>query len=149
MATGYSAPILDRIAILEYFQFPWRTLALPALFLPLLSLWAFETLFHVKHGQVLVILAIAVLVGANIAHAQPKGYIQLNDAWWTPANLATSGFETTTRGEYQPRDDAAREYLRGPTPIREIGKGISLCTLFVIMLAIAPIRPEHGDSRNR
>ena len=135
LALGYSAPIWDHIPILQYFQFPWRTLALPGLFLPLLSLWAFEAMFHVKRGQVLIILTVALLIAVNIQHAAPKDYIQLNDSWWTPANIAASGYESTTRGEYQPRDDAAWSYLRGPTPVRRIGKIISLSTLLGLLLA--------------
>ena len=137
LATGYSVGIWDRLPILQYFQFPWRTLALPALFMPLLSLWAFEAMFHLKQGVPLIIMTIGLVVVANIGHAQSKGYINLNDAYFTPSNIAASGWETTTRGEYGPRDEVAREYLKGPTAIRRIGKGISLCALFVIMLAIA------------
>jgi len=137
LATGYSTPVWDHISILQYFQFPWRTLALPALFMPLLSLWAFEAMFHVKHGHILIILTIAILIAVNLSHAQPKGYINLNDAYFTPANIAASGWETTTRGEYEPEDAATRDYLSHPTPIRRIGKAISLGTVFVLMLAVA------------
>ena len=42
LATEWSSPVWARITTLQCFQFPWRALCVPALFMPLLAFYAFE-----------------------------------------------------------------------------------------------------------
>jgi hypothetical protein len=45
----------------------------------------------------------AALIAPNLPHLAPRAYRDLDVRMWTPAYLATSGFETTTSGEFMPR----------------------------------------------
>jgi hypothetical protein len=78
---------------------------LPGLFLPLLSVPAFERL-----GTRTRLAALAALLVLNLAHTEPKGYVTFDDEYYAPASIAEKGINTTTREEYTPR--AAR--LRPP-----------------------------------
>jgi hypothetical protein len=98
MATEWTTPIWARVATLQYLQFPWRTLFLPALFLPLLALFAFE-----RAGPRACVVLIVLMVLVNLPHTQPKGYEGFDDEYFGPASIAAKGLESTTRGEYVPR----------------------------------------------
>ncbi len=98
MATEWSAPIWARLPTLQYLQFPWRTLLLPALFMPLLALYVFE-----RVGTKPAIALIALLVILNLHHTEPNGYQAFDEEYFAPSNIAKTGYETTTHGEYQPR----------------------------------------------
>ncbi|MGB6564305.1 MAG: hypothetical protein WBE69_17035 [Candidatus Binataceae bacterium] len=98
LATDWSSPIWARVATLQYLQFPWRTLFLPALFMPLLTLFVFE-----RVGPKASIALIALIAVVNLSHTQPKGYQTFDEEYFYPASIAKTGYETTTRGEYVPR----------------------------------------------
>jgi hypothetical protein len=98
LATEWSSPIWARITTLQYLQFPWRTLFLPALFMPLLALFAFERIGP-KASVVLIVLIVLV----SLRHTQPAGYESFDDEYYAPASIGTHGLESTTRREYVPR----------------------------------------------
>jgi hypothetical protein len=98
LATEWTWFAWQHVAILQYFQFPWRTLAVPALFMPLLTLYALERI-GAKSSVVVIVLMVLV----NLSHTQPKSYLTFDDEYFDPASIAKTGYETTTRGEYQPR----------------------------------------------
>jgi hypothetical protein len=98
MATEWSSPIWARVTTLQYLQFPWRTLFLPALFVPLLALSAFE-----RVGPMACVMLMVLMVLVNLHHTQPKGYEGFDDEYFQPASIAAKGLESTTRGEYVPR----------------------------------------------
>ncbi|HZZ09045.1 MAG TPA: hypothetical protein VFE43_10910 [Candidatus Binataceae bacterium] len=98
MATEWSSPIWARINTLQYLQFPWRTLFLPALFMPLLALPAFD-----RVGPRASVMLIVLIVLVNLRHTQPKGYKGFDDEYFDPASIAARGLESTTRREYVPR----------------------------------------------
>jgi hypothetical protein len=83
---------------LQYLAYPWRALMLPGLCLPLLSVWFFARLR--LRWQ---LLAIAVVVFANIGHTEPKDYLTFDDEYYTPESIAQKGITTSTREEYAPR----------------------------------------------
>jgi hypothetical protein len=98
LATEWSSIVWEHVTTLQYLQFPWRTLMLPALFIPLLALSAFERL-----GSKAAITVVATMVLVNLAHTRPKGYQTFDDEYFSPDMIAKTGYETTTRGEYEPR----------------------------------------------
>lgn len=98
LATDLTSLVWQHVATLQYLQFPWRTLLLPALFMPLLTLYVFE-----RVGAKTTIVLIAILVLVNLHHTQPKGYQTFDEEYFAPGFIAKTGYETTTRGEYQPR----------------------------------------------
>ena len=98
LATDLTAPIWARIPTLQYLQFPWRTLLLPALFMPLLALYVFE-----RVGAKPAVALIAILVIVNLHHTEPKGYQNFEEEYFSAPLIAKTGYETTSRGEYQPR----------------------------------------------
>ena len=98
LATDLTAPIWARIPTLQYLQFPWRTLLLPAMFMPLLALYLFE-----RVGAKPTVALIALLVIVNLHHTEPKGYQTFDEEYFSAPLIAKTGYETTSRGEYQPR----------------------------------------------
>jgi hypothetical protein len=98
LATGWTSKVWEHVTTLQYLQFPWRTLIVPALFMPLLAVFAFEWLS--PKGTVAMI---ALMVLVNFVHTEPKGYQTFDDEYFAPAMIAKTGYETTTRTEYEPR----------------------------------------------
>jgi hypothetical protein len=98
LATDLTWKIWEHVATLQYLVYPWRTLCLPALFMPLLALHAFERI-----GPRLASAAIVALVILNIAHTQPKGVQTYDEAYYSGDLIAQKGINTTTREEYEPR----------------------------------------------
>jgi hypothetical protein len=98
LATDLSWTIWAHVATLQYLAYPWRTLCVPALFMPLLALFAFE-----RMGARLASVAIVVLVLLNIAHTEPKGIQTYDEAYFSADMIARLGINTTTREEYEPR----------------------------------------------
>ncbi len=98
LATDLSWAIWERVATLQYLAYPWRTLCVPALFMPLLALYAFDRI-----GPRPASAAIVILVLLNVAHAQPKGIQSYDDAYYGADSIAHLGINTTTREEYEPR----------------------------------------------
>jgi stage V sporulation protein SpoVS len=106
LATDLSWAIWAHIATLQYLAYPWRTLCVPALFMPLLALYAFE-----RMGPRMASVAIVVLVLFNIAHTEPKGVQTYDDAYFGADSIAHLGINTTTREEYEPRTVSQRPYF--------------------------------------
>ena len=98
LATDLSWEVWERVATLQYLVYPWRTLCIPALFMPLLALYAFERI-----GPRLTSLAIVMLVLMNAAHLAPKGIKTYDEAYYSADIIAQKGINTTTREEYEPR----------------------------------------------
>ena len=98
LATDLSWVIWEHVSTLQYLVYPWRTLCVPALFMPLLALYAFDAM-----GPRLASAAIVALVLVNIAHTQPKGIQTYDEAYYSADLIAQKGINTTTREEYEPR----------------------------------------------
>jgi hypothetical protein len=97
LATDLSWTIWAHVDTLQYLVYPWRTLCLPALFMPLLALYAFE-----RMGLRLASVVIVALVLLNIAHTQPKGVDNYDEAYYGADSIARLGINTATREEYEP-----------------------------------------------
>jgi len=98
LATDLTWTIWEHVDTLQYLVYTWRTLCVPALFMPLLALYTFE-----RMGPRLASAAIVVLVLLNIAHTQPKGIQTYDEAYYSSDLIAQKGINTTTREEYEPR----------------------------------------------
>ena len=98
LATDLSWAIWEHVGTLQYLVYPWRTLCVPALFMPLLALYAFDAV-----GPRLASAAMVVLVLVNIAHTQPKGIQTYDEEYYSADLIAQKGINTTTREEYEPR----------------------------------------------
>ena len=96
-ATDLSWAIWAHVVTLQYLVYPWRTLCVPALFMPLLALYAFE-----RMDLPLASVAIAALVLFNLAHTSPKGIQTYDEAYYGADIIAQKGINTTTREEYEP-----------------------------------------------
>lgn len=71
---------------------------LPGLCLPLLSVWSFGRLR--PRWQ---LLAVVVVVFANVAHTEPRDYLTFDEEYYAPESIAQKGITTATREEYAPR----------------------------------------------
>jgi hypothetical protein len=98
LATTWTSIVWEHVATLQYLQFPWRTLCVPALFIPLLALYVFDRI-----GAKATIAVIVLIVLVNLTHTQPKSYLTYDDEYFYPETIVKTGYETTTRGEYEPR----------------------------------------------
>jgi hypothetical protein len=98
LATDLSWTIWEHVVTLQYLVYPWRTLCVPALFMPLLALYAFD-----RAGPRLASIAIVALVIFNLAHIWPKGIQTYDEAYYSADLIAQKGINTTTREEYEPR----------------------------------------------
>jgi hypothetical protein len=103
LATEWSSPVWAHVRTLQYMAYPWRTLFLPALAMPLLALYAFEWL-----GARATAVALLILVAINLGHTEPKRYLSFDDEYFCPQSIARNGINTTTREEYEPRWVAQR-----------------------------------------
>jgi hypothetical protein len=101
---------------LQYFAYPWRALLLPGLFLPLLTVPAFERL-----GRWPRVAAVAALLAWNLPHTEPKGYLVFDDEFYEPRSIAEKGLNTSTREEYEPRWVEQRPPHSGK---RLVGRGL-------------------------
>jgi hypothetical protein len=98
LATDLSWTIWSNVATLQYLAYPWRTLCVPALFMPLLALYAFE-----RMGPRLTSLALVALMLLNVAHTSPKGIQTYDEAYYSADSIAQLGLNTSTREEYEPK----------------------------------------------
>ncbi len=115
LATDLTWTIWANVTTLQYLAYPWRTLCIPALFMPLLALYAFERI-----GPRMTSAAVVVLVIVNIAHTAPKGIQTYDDAYFSADSIARLGINTTTREEYEPRTVYQRPAFDN-VPLKGIG----------------------------
>jgi hypothetical protein len=99
-----SAFLWDWFPILQRIQFPWRLLGPASLCLALVAGALGPSLSGLGRWRwPAFAAALAAIIGPSLPHLAPRGYRDLDVHLWTPAYLATSGFETTSSGELMPR----------------------------------------------
>jgi hypothetical protein len=104
MATHYSLFIWGRIVNIEYIQFPWRFLALPALATSLLSAVPFQLIREKRRLSTISSAAVIIIIlGFNYSHARPSGMIDKNDDYYGPRTIAMNRVELSTVREYRPK----------------------------------------------
>jgi hypothetical protein len=103
LSTIWMRPVWEHVALLHFFQFPWRALMLPGLFLPLLGVFTLDTLGF-RGSMAAIVLAAAF----NLPHTEPQRYVAYDEATYQPASLAEKGISATTQEEFEPRWSDAR-----------------------------------------
>jgi hypothetical protein len=94
----------DRLALLQYLEYPWRFLTLVALstaFLcgsPLLLLAPGQ--YRLANGLAAVLIGGLLLF--NFSHARPEKFTEVTDADFTPEKIAGRYIAVTTAREYEP-----------------------------------------------
>jgi hypothetical protein len=105
--------VWDRIALLQYVEFPWRLLGPLAVCVSMLvaplGVWISQ---RVSNKAVWIAAALAFLVLPNVAHIRPEGLHDVEIAQWQPEEIARRGIAVTTRREYEPRWMSARPPFR-------------------------------------
>jgi hypothetical protein len=101
LAVRWSAGVWSRIETLQYMAYPWRTLFLPATFLPLLAAAGIGAV--ARRSRSAALIAIGLCVALNLAHLAPSGYFKFDDEYYDRDSIARKGMNTTTREEYTPR----------------------------------------------
>ena len=103
LSTTWASAVWENVAILQYLEFPWRTLVLPGLMMPVLALFAFDRL-----GAKWTVVAVLLLVAFNLPHTEPVGYLTYDDEYYAPESIAIKGLNTTTGEEYEPKNVTIR-----------------------------------------
>ncbi len=98
LSTDWAWFVWSRLEALQYLAYPWRALLLPGLFLPLLTIFAFE-----RVGPRWTLALVAMLVVTNLPHTEAKGFLTFDDEYYDPPSIAAKGLNTSTREEYEPR----------------------------------------------
>ncbi len=132
LATTWAAPVWERVATLQYLAYPWRCLFLPALFLPLLAAVAVGRLPWRWQAAV-----VALVVGANLVHTEPRGYLTFDDEYYAPSSIAARGITTSTREEYEPKWVAVR-----PAPAARNLAGVT-APVEIVSSRLASARQEY------
>ncbi len=111
LASPASLFLWERIPLLQFVQLPWRALVLPTLFLPVLAALALDDI-----PRSAAIGAVGLVLLANLAHTEPKGYLRFDDEFYEPARIAANGVNTTTAKSTSPAGSAlARRTRRCPS----------------------------------
>jgi hypothetical protein len=97
LAIEWSSPIWASVHPLQFLQQPWRALFLPALFIPLFALYAYQ-----RMGDRYASIALVALVLLSIAHTEPKGVQTYDEAFYYADSIARLGIRATTGDEYAP-----------------------------------------------
>ena len=84
LSTTWASAVWQHVATLQYMGFPWRTLVLPGLMMPVLALFAFDRL-----GAKWTVAAVLLLIGFNLPHTEPVGYLTYDDEYYAPESIAT------------------------------------------------------------
>ncbi len=120
LATQWSSPLWARLATLQYIEYPWRTLSVCALFMPLLALYAFD-----RMSPRATIAVMALMVVVNLHHTQPRSYLSYDEEFYSPASVAQHGLKAAAQDEYEPQWVQARVRYTGdgiltPTPLTAV-----------------------------
>ena len=123
LSTLWAGVVWQHVVTLQYLQFPWRALVLPGLMMPLLTLFAFNRI-----GAKWTVAAILLLVGFNLPHTEPQGYLTFDDEFYAPDSIATKGLNTLTAEEYEPKTVAVRPPYNAQ-PLSGIGSSLEVETI--------------------
>jgi hypothetical protein len=89
---------------LQFVQLPWRLLGMVAICEAVLLGALGRALAELPRWRSAAFaLALALLIIPNLSHLHAGSTDEVDPVFWTPAELARTGFETTTLGETMPR----------------------------------------------
>ena len=92
------------LPLLQYLEFPWRLLSLVAASTAFMCGFPFLLLAPERErlATVLVVLLIAGLFLFGFPHARPEGFLDVQDADYSPQAIRERGLAVTTAREYEP-----------------------------------------------
>lgn len=104
LSTGLSAAVWERVALLQYLEFPWRFLSLvavataflcglPLLLIPRERRW-------LRAGAAAALIAALCLLG--FPHARPEAFLDVTAADYAPAAMVAQGVRVNSRREFMP-----------------------------------------------
>src|SRR5579883_2300144 len=86
----------DHLPLLAYVEFPWRLLSVAALCFAMLAAALGPALDALgRWRRPALAAALALLIVPNLFHLAPPRVADVDLALWTPARLASSGYEST------------------------------------------------------
>jgi len=104
LTLAYISTIWKVIPALQYVQLPWRLLGAVSVCSAMLAGALSPMLSALPRYRKIVLAAVfALLIGPNLNHLRPAATQDLDPTFWTPSELARTGFETTTMRELTPR----------------------------------------------
>jgi hypothetical protein len=103
-ASTASRFLWDRLPLLQYLQFPWRTLSLVAVSTAFVCGFPFHLLksFESRLKNVFMIITITAIFMTGFPKAHPETYQEINEADYSPEAIASYGLSVTTAREYEP-----------------------------------------------
>jgi hypothetical protein len=109
----------ERLPLLHYLEFPWRSLSLAALSTALLCGFPFLFLSpdQPRLARGLMLLLIASLFLFGFPHAQPEAQLDVNEADYGPQAIREQGLAVTTAQEYEPVWVEERPAAPATTPV--------------------------------
>jgi hypothetical protein len=99
-----SAWVWERLRLLQFIAFPWRLLGPVAVCLAMAAAALGPALDSLGRWRgAALAAALALLIVPNLPHLAPPRLVDIDLAFWTPADMASRGVETTTAYEVTPR----------------------------------------------
>jgi hypothetical protein len=97
-------PVWEHIQLLQYVAFPWRWLGPIAVALAMLVAALGPVIGSAgKWKNAAFAGALALLIIPNLSHLHPGSTLDIDQAMWTPQQIAQRGIEAASLGEYRPR----------------------------------------------
>jgi len=94
----------ERLQLLQFIAFPWRLLGPVAVCLAMAAAALGPALDSLGRWRgAALAAALALLIVPNLPHLAPPRLVDVDLAFWTPAEMASRGIETTTAHEVTPR----------------------------------------------
>ncbi len=103
-ASTASRFLWDRIPLLQYLQFPWRTLSLVAVSTAFVCGYPFHFLktSERRYVNLLMVVIITTIFITGFTKAHPETYLEINEIDYSPEAIASYGLAVTTAREYEP-----------------------------------------------
>jgi hypothetical protein len=124
LSTTWTSWVWSNLPLLRYTQHPWRVLMLPALFLPLLAVFALQ-----RAGRRLSIGFLALLVTINLPHTEAQRFHTFDEEYYYPESIAVKGINTTTHEEFEPRWAEVRPPY-SPAPLVGVTSPVQVTPVF-------------------
>lgn len=97
-------PIWDHVQLLQFLAFPWRLLGPASLALAaLIAAFAAALAAFGRWRTAAFAGAMILLIAPNLSHFQPKQFRDIDEAFWSPQQIAERGIEVTSFAEYRPK----------------------------------------------
>lgn len=93
-----------RLPLIQYLQFSWRFLLVPAFGIAFLGAGIAALIESFSIKRILLVLFVALLVSQTFPHARHSRYYLFSDDSFSPERIVSKQISATTRREYRPVD---------------------------------------------